>query len=80
MLNGQERTRFGGFFVVLRNSIVCANINSGGYPMRTLGYIRFGVEWFLLFLSCLPMLLSFSLSGQLIRSHIKDLEGVIRNR
>lgn len=42
--------------------------------------VQVGVERFLLFLTCLAMLISFSLPGQLTRRHVSDLEKVIRDR
>lgn len=42
--------------------------------------VQTSVEYFLLFLACLAMLLSFALPGQLTRRHISDLETVIKAR
>lgn len=40
--------------------------------------IQSALEYFLLFLACLVMLLSFSLPGQLKRRHLADLEAFIK--
>lgn len=42
--------------------------------------VQTGLEIFLLFLTCLAMLISFSLPGQLTRRHLSDLEKIIRDR
>lgn len=42
--------------------------------------VQDGLEVFLLFLSCLAMLWSFSLPGQLMRQHLSDLEKIIKDR